>query len=1061
MSRLELHLFGSPRIEINGIAIEVDTRKAIALVAYLAVTAETHQRDALANLLWPDYDQTNARAALRRTLSTLNRSLEGETGIKRLDITRESIGLAPGVDLWLDTREFRSRLASLASHGHAPTVVCPACVDALEAAARLYHEPFMAGFSLRDSPNFDEWQFFQEETLRRELSGALEKLAFGLSEQNRIEEAIQYTRRWLALDELLEDAHRQLMILFAQADQRNAALRQYRECVRILDQELGVEPLEETTNLYEAILNRGPIPDKGTRLCYQADIPQGMLEPGRSTPPQPAHPGARQAAAAQSGAGAVQSAFPLVGRTAEWQLLIETYTAVGQNAAPGHSNQSTGGMIALVGEAGIGKTRLAEELIAYAQSRGARTLQARCYAGETGLAYAPFLSGLGEAVRSLASDPAGLARLKSLPPAVLAEAARLLPDLAVVTPPSAAPAGSGEGAQARFFEAIRQVIIALFSMDPNNTPGRAPGLLFLDDLHWIDAASLDLLTYLARRLSGAGLILLAAWRDESGDTTQALDNLVGELKRAGQAVRVQLRRLHAPEVIDLVRARGGPNSADFEALGLRLFQESEGLPFVAVAYLAALAQPGADSSPEQRERWEMPASVRDLLRSRLAGLDSAAQQILSTAAVIGRSFDFNTLREVSARSEFETIDSLEKLTAADLIHEQAVHLSAPTPQSARTGEAGLLIQAGPTDIRYDFTHEKLRAMIYDETSLARRRLLHRRIAESLARPLTASTTPGMPEQAAAAAGLIAYHYQQAGMESQAADYHLLAGEQARRLFANTEALHHFQSALASGHPDQATLHEAIGDLYTLRGDYNAALHRYRTAAALCEPACHANLEHKLGNVHQRRGEWDLAESHYLASLESLDEDNPEPQELVFRVRLYSDRSLAAYSNGQHEQAYQFAARALELAQQSDDPYALAQANNMLGLLARAGGNHDQAIAHLETSLALADTLDDPAAQIAGLNNLARVYGDSTNPDRLERAVELARQALALCVKRGDRHRQAALHNNIADLFHRLGREEEAMEQLKQAVVLFHEIENETSPHQDVEAAAGIWKLTEW
>ena len=471
------------------------------------------------------------------------------------------------------------------------------------------------------------------------------------------------------------------------------------------------------------------------------------------------------------------------------------------------------------------------------------------------------------------------------------------------------------------------------------------------------------------------------------------------------------------------------------ALSARLYRESEGLPFVAVEYLVAL------SAQKFPQNWEIPASVRDLLRSRLVGLDSAAQQLLSTAAVIGRSFDFSTLHEASGRSEFETIDGLDQLLSTGLIVEARGNAAGG---SAAGGQAA---RGSDSEIPYDFTHEKLRALIYEETSLARRRLLHRRTADSLAR-----TAGGRAEHA----GLVAYHYEQGGLDAAAADFHRIAGERARQLFANVEAIAHFEAALAAGHADSAGLHEAIGDLRTLRGEYSAALTSYHAAASLCTPGCLGNLEHKLGNVHQRLGEWELAESHYQASLENAGE--PEGTPSPFHVHLFADRSMVAHALGDLEKAQALADRALELAQVTAGAHDLAQAYNALGVLARARGDQASAIHALEASLRAAETLDDPLARIAALNNLALVYGEAGS---LEEAIRLASQALELCQRRGDRHHEAALHNNLADLLHRCGREEEAMQQLKQAVVIFVEIgatdEDAASPARSAE----VWKLTEW
>src|SRR6266853_4538602 len=249
MSRLALSLLGPPRIERDGILIDVDTRKAIALIAYLAVTRQRHSRDALAALLWPEYDQSHARATLRRTLSTLNKALEGPW----LEISREHLSLNFNAGIWVDVHEFRSLLSECRSHDHLPTEICSDCLQPLSEAVELYSEDFLTGFSLRDSSNFDDWQFYQADALRRDLANALERLVQCYSASGDFEPAIAYAQRWLALDRLNESAHRLLMQLYAWNDQQSAALHQYRECVQILDRELGVGPLESTTRLYQAI----------------------------------------------------------------------------------------------------------------------------------------------------------------------------------------------------------------------------------------------------------------------------------------------------------------------------------------------------------------------------------------------------------------------------------------------------------------------------------------------------------------------------------------------------------------------------------------------------------------------------------------------------------------------------------------------------------------------------------------------------------------------------------------------------------------------------------------
>ena len=249
MSRLALHLLGPPKIECDGTLVKLGRRKAIALLAYLAVTGQAHSRETLAALLWPEYDTERAHANLRRTLWALNKAL-GKTW---LDTEGDHVGLAWPSRMHLDVCDFEQRIAECRAHGHADAEVCAACLEPLAAAAALYHGDFLAGFTLRDSPAFDEWQFFEAERLREALASALERLVQGRVAEGSLAPAIDVARRWLALDPLREAAHRELMRLYAWDGRRTAALRQYEECVRILEEELGVPPEPETDQLHRAI----------------------------------------------------------------------------------------------------------------------------------------------------------------------------------------------------------------------------------------------------------------------------------------------------------------------------------------------------------------------------------------------------------------------------------------------------------------------------------------------------------------------------------------------------------------------------------------------------------------------------------------------------------------------------------------------------------------------------------------------------------------------------------------------------------------------------------------
>lgn len=974
MSRLALYLFGSPQIELDHHPITVDTRKAVALLAYLAVTHKAHNRDALAALLWPEYDQSHAYAALRRTLSALNKALGGYA----LAIEREAIGLDDQADVWVDTEQFQHRLAECRTHGHAENVVCARCVEPLTQAVELYREDFLAGFSLRDSGDFDDWTFFQAETLRRDLAGALDRLVRHASRgaQQEYEAAITHARRWIAVDPLHEPAHRELMKLYALAGQRAAALRQYQECARVLKEELDVEPLAETTQLYETI--------KANRLKTS----------DRRQKPADGRPGSL----ASDQSPEIARSYPLIGRAAELAALLRL-----------HAASRDGRFVVIEGEAGIGKTRLAEEFIQRARADGASVITGCTYEGELNYPYHVFV----DALRAALSQPGQAAALDRLPVVWRTEAARLLPELTGrFADLGSASSLEQPGAQSRFFEGIRQVLLALC------TPASSPGILFLDNVHWADAASLDLLTYLVRRLRGQAWSILIVWRSEDVARDHRLHALLSEAQRSGLGAALTLLPLDAPRVAELVQSAALSAKSLPSDFSERLYQETAGIPFFVVEYLEAVARGGSD--------WSMPASVRDLLHARLAPITEIARQLLQTAAIIGRSFDLETLREASGRGDEEIVTALEQLAAHRLICELP---------------SGDVSQAPA----YDFGHEKLRELIYQETGLARRRLLHQRVAAALI------VYGHKHRRIGSAAGQIAYHFQLAGQAGEAAEYFWQAGEQARRVFANVEALAHYRAALAAGFADAAQVHEAIGHLHTLGGEYQSALRSYETAAALQHSDAHtiARLEHQIGNVYQRQGERDLAEAHYQAALNLLGSAG-DPS---LRAQIYNDASLNAQHQDQFDRAVDLAHHALALAQTANDQRALAQAHNVLGILSRYCEDDATAIYHLQHSLELAESLDDPGARVAALNNLALAHGDR---GEVEQAIALTEQALTLCALSGDRHREAALHNNLADLLHTANRHAEAMAHLKQAVTIFAEIGVEAGTLQPE-----IWKLAEW
>ncbi len=956
-SRVSVALLGP----VDGEPLAVDTRKAVATLGYLAVTGRPASRESLAALLWPDADETDAKGALRRTLSVLNRALGGSG----LTIDRRVAAVDPA-KVEVDVLRFREALARVRAHGDPPERTCAACFASLDEAVALDRGGFMAGFALRDSEAFDEWQLAEAEAHQRELAGALERLARGRAASEAWDGAIAAGRRWLALDPLHEPAHRLLMEAHARSGEPGAALAQYRQCVATLARELGVAPLPETTALYESI--RG-----------------GTLG---AVPREPGAPAERDVGAA---AGRPATRLPLVGR----QALMDEVLAIYRAATP------DGRAVVLEGEAGIGKTRLGEEVASIVAGIGGIVLTARCYAGESGIAYGPIV----ELLRACLARPDSAARVAALPADVRRAVGRLVPSLSPVDHPADRQPSEGPAARARLLDSIATML----STAP---AGAAPGILWLDDVTWADASTLEALGWLLHRLRGRPVLVLLAWRREDLDAAgERFASVIGGLP--GVSV-VHLERLDRTAVSELVAAAGSPSDgadrADPQVVDA-LMAESEGLPLYVVEALAG-----------ERRTADVPPGVRYLLGQRLAAVSEAAAQILAAGAVLGRSFDLPTVVGTSGRSEEEAVTAIEELLRRGLVRE--------------VGGGG-----APA---YDFAHHRLRDAAYDQTSLARRRLLHRRAADTL------RAAGGRDADDLARLALIAGHERDAGRDEAAAEAYRSAGERARRLFANREALGHLEAALALGHPDQVGLRETVGALRMLIGDYPGAIASLETAAAAAADGQQDRLpgiEHTLGRVHLRRGDLIAAESHLSAALAGSTHDTP------LRAWVLTDRSVCAHRAGDDALAAVLADEALEMARLGPLPEVEARARQIRGRLARSRGDLPAARAELEASLAIARALTDGPTSIAAHHALALVSAEADDTDG---ALAHAGEALAECRRIGDLHLEAVVENALADILHAAGREDEAMVHLKRAVALFAEVDS-----YPAEPDPEIWKLMEW
>ncbi len=266
---ISISLFGNPSVTQDGTALRgFVSAKAAALVYYLAATAQPHARESLAGLLWPEADEQHASKNLRDVLSNLRRLLG-----THLLITRQSAGIDSNADVEIDVQAFERQLRTAQQS--------PTAANLLRAAVELYHGDFLEGFSLADAPAFEEWVLVERERLRRMAIDALYQLATDATEHGDYQNGIAYASRLLAMDPLHEAAHRQLMLLLAMSGQRAAALAQYETCRRLLDDELGLDPDEETEALYRRILDGQvvgmPLAPLPVRPVYNLPKPLGIF----------------------------------------------------------------------------------------------------------------------------------------------------------------------------------------------------------------------------------------------------------------------------------------------------------------------------------------------------------------------------------------------------------------------------------------------------------------------------------------------------------------------------------------------------------------------------------------------------------------------------------------------------------------------------------------------------------------------------------------------------------------------------------------------------------------
>lgn len=646
-----------------------------SVLAYLMLHRGTLlSRQHIAFTFWSDTPEDKARNNLRQIIHQLRHALADAD--RHLQADASTIGWLNVPDFQLDVAGFEDAIAKAdaahkAGHRHSE-------LTSLEQAAGAYGGDLLPGC-------YDDWVIPERERLRQSFADVLGRLAATHEAERNLAAAIAAMQRRLTLDPLHEESYITLMRLHALNDDRAGALRVYQAGVSTFKQELGLEPSEAM---------------QAAHVRLQRGVPSQTQDASPELP-------------------------PLIGRRREWEQLLAAW----QGSAKGQTQFAL-----IAGEAGIGKTRLAEELMAWARRQGMGVAHARTYAAEGRLSFAPV-------VEWLRSEPmrAALPRLDKV---WLGEVGRILPELFIEQPGLPQPAAMTDAAQrTRFFEALARAVLAA----PH------PLLLVLDDVQWCDQDTLEWLRYLLRFDAKARLMIVATCRTEELDDKHPVMALLRDLRSAGQMHEIELKRLDAAETSKLATHILKRDMALSEAT--RLFRDTEGNPLFTVEMARAGLKREGEAEPDASVN--LPPRIHAVIASRFAQLSEPAMEVLQLGATVGRAFSFDVLLKASDAGEETLLKSLDELWRRRIV-------------GAEDGK------------RYDFTHDKLREVAYAQIGPAKRRLLHRKAAQAI-EAVHAHDLDAVSAQLAA-------QFELAGMAQSAAAFCLRAAKVARRVFAGDQAI---------------------------------------------------------------------------------------------------------------------------------------------------------------------------------------------------------------------------------------------------------------------------------
>ncbi|HEV8339208.1 MAG TPA: protein kinase, partial [bacterium] len=442
--------------------------------------------------------------------------------------------------------------------------------------------------------------------------------------------------------------------------------------------------------------------------------------------------------------------------------LIDREPELGELKSTLESMLSARGQVVLIaGEPGIGKTRLAEELLVYARLRGCLALTGRCYEQEVAIPYLPIAEVLQAAVRSLADE-----QLEETLGPHAPEVVKLAPELARrIARLEPSPPLEPNQERLRLYESVRAFLTTLAR--------RQPLVVLLDDLHWADGGTLQLLRHVARGLRAERLLVVATYRDVEVDRTHPLSAVLAEMNRERLYRRILVRGLTPEHVAAMIHATFQTRNPVSEEMRDLVYRETEGNPFFVEEVLKHLVETGAiyraDGGWERKdiEELDVPQSVREVIGRRLERISEPCQRALTVASVIGRRFTFEILQPSAGVQEEELLDALEEAERAQLVREHA---------SGRESD-------------YEFGHALIREVLYDGLAHRRRRAHHQKVGEAM-EAVYGSRIDDVVEE-------LAYHFthaQTADLEKAIA-YSLRAAEKSMTLFAYEEAARFYRNAL--------------------------------------------------------------------------------------------------------------------------------------------------------------------------------------------------------------------------------------------------------------------------